>query len=593
MPGSIVNDLHPTDPLNCPDFAENFFTEESLPGESMPCLNFENNPVSQNEIMEASKLLLAKNTLDYNGVSMSFIKQFIPELMSPLLHVFQLSLNHGSVPVQLKIAKVIPIHKNGDRTKMDNYRPISLLSNFSKILEKIVASRLITHLESNKLLSEFQFGFRKNHSTLHPLVHFMNFISKSFNKKEHALAIFCDLRKAFDTVDHSLLLKKLSKLGIRGTELRWFESYLADRKQFVTVNGISSDLLCIILGVPQGSILGPLLFLIYINDLPQCSKLCSFLFADDTTLLSSNSNIENLIADVNVEFRKVVYYFRAHRLVLHPEKTTFMLFTTANVDSTKLEIFIDNNNFHELYSDGLKTPIQCINNLQTAKVKFLGVLFDPNLNFRLHIKSISAKISSSLFHLRAARNVLSKEALITLYYSMIHSHLIYAIQIWSCTSPSILSELVVKQKMAIRVIHNASYNAHTESLFKSSSILPLNSLIEYFKIHFMYLFTFKLLPDSFNDTWLTNADRREEEDDDRAILRSEDDYFVPFARLSSIAIQPLVSFPKLWNDFTNPCKSTSSKTLFKKELKKHFLEKLDSNYKCNRLLCIHCHLPSL
>jgi hypothetical protein len=120
------------------------------------------------------------------------------------------------------------------------------------------------------------------------------------------------------------------------------------RSETVTVNGISSDLLCIILGVPQGSILGPLFFLIYINDLPQCSKLCSFLFADDTTLLSSNSNIENLIADVNVEFRKVVYYFRAHRLVLHPEKTTFMLFTTANVDSTKLEIFIDNNNFHEL-----------------------------------------------------------------------------------------------------------------------------------------------------------------------------------------------------------------------------------------------------
>jgi hypothetical protein len=310
--------------------------------------------------------------------------------------------------------------------------------------------------------------------------------------------------------------------------------------------------------------LGPLLFLIYINDLPQCSKLCSFLFADNTTLLSSNSNNENLIADVNVEFRKVVFYFRAHRLVLHPEKTTFMLFTTANVDSTKLEIFIDNNNFHELYSDGLKTPIQCINNLQTAKVKFLGVLFDPNLNFRLHIKSISAITSCSLFHLRAARNVLSKEALITLYYSMIHSHLIYAIQIWSCTSPSILSELVVKQKMAIRVIHNSSYNAHTESLFKSSSILPLNSLIEYFKIHFMYLFTFKLLPDSFNDTWLTNADRREEEGDDRAIIRSEDDYLFHLLVFHLLQFNPMFLSLNFGMTLPTPANQPLAKLVLKK-----------------------------
>jgi hypothetical protein len=192
--------------------------------------------------------------------------------------------------------------------------------------------------------------------------------------------------------------------------------------------------------------------------------------------------------------------------------------------------------------------------------------------------------------MRAAKNVLSKKALTTLYYSLIHSHLIYAIQIWSCTSPSIVNELVIKQKMAIRIIHNATYNAHTESLFKSSSILPLPLLTDYFKLQFMYLLDFNHLPASFNNVWIKNSDRRGETGEERIVLRNEDDYFVPLARLSSIAIHPLVYYPKLWNEFVNPCKSTSSKILFKKELKKYYLDQLDANYKCNCLLCPHCHL---
>jgi hypothetical protein len=159
-------------------------------------------------------------------------------------------------------------------------------------------------------------------------------------------------------VDHNILFKKLSKIGIRGVELSWFKSYLSDRKQFVTVNGMQSNLLNILLGVPQGSILGPLLFLLYINDLPSCSDLLTLLFADDTTLSDSDSDLSTLFDRVNVEFKKVVYFFRAHKLALHPDKTKFMIFSHSNaVNDTNLRINIDFNNYNVETISALIKPI--------------------------------------------------------------------------------------------------------------------------------------------------------------------------------------------------------------------------------------------
>jgi len=159
-------------------------------------------------------------------------------IIVPLKHVISLSLSTGSVPTQMKIAKIIPAIESGDKKVMDNYRPTSLLSCFSKICEKVVANRLISFLDTNNLFSCNQFGFRKNHSTLHPMVQFTNFISNELNEKEHAIAIFCDLCKAFDTVDHKILVKKLQKLGIKGSALLWFKDYLQIRNQFVLLIGV-------------------------------------------------------------------------------------------------------------------------------------------------------------------------------------------------------------------------------------------------------------------------------------------------------------------------------------------------------------------
>jgi hypothetical protein len=219
----------------------------------------------------------------------------------------------------MKISKVVPIFKSGDATNVDNYRPIALLCTFSKLLEKIVYNRLSIHIGNNNLLNTQQFGFRNNHSTLHPMLLFMNHVTVALEKKQHTVAIFCDLRKAFDCCSHEILLRKLKKLGICDISMNWFKSYLSDRTQFVSIHSENSSSRSINIGVPQGSILGPLLFLIYINDLPLCSLFVTLLFADDTTLLLSHCDINVLQIMVNEEFRKICNYFRHNKLSLHPD----------------------------------------------------------------------------------------------------------------------------------------------------------------------------------------------------------------------------------------------------------------------------------
>ena len=258
---------------------------------------------------------------------------------------------------------------------MDNYRPISLLSIFSKIMEKIVASRLQSYLDTNGILSKWQFGFRSGHSTIHPMVHFLNKIGDSLNNNKHTIGIFCDLKKAFDTCNHQILLLKLKKYGLADTELTWFSSYLTDRKQFVSINKSSSPLLNITLGVPQGSILGPLLFILYINDLPLSSKFIALLFADDTTLLLTHTNINELIEMANVEFRKICEFFRVNKLVLHPDKTKFILFSRSRITQVNLNLVCNNNIHDQNLAEHISVIGQVCSGDAVPAIKFLGVFF--------------------------------------------------------------------------------------------------------------------------------------------------------------------------------------------------------------------------
>jgi hypothetical protein len=578
MPSKIVNEINPTEELHVDE-----------PPPDGPSLDFSDTPVTDQEILDAISQLLPKTSLDFNNMSMSFLKKIIPCIFVPLKHVLTLSLASGSVPSQFKIAKIIPIFKSGEKTNMDNYRPISLLSSFSKICEKVVANRLTFYLDLNNLINNNQFGFRKKHSTVHPMVQFTNFISEALNRKEHAIALFCDLRKAFDTVDHVILLKKLKKLGIKGSAHLWFSDYLKNRQQFVQLNGKSSSLLSILLGVPQGSILGPILFLIYINDLPNCSLLLSLLFADDATAFSSGKNINDLVAFVNTEFHKMSIYFRAHKMALHPAKTKFILFTNSKtIDEGAIEILLNNNNANENFPEKISNVERITVNSDVPAMKFLGVFLDPKLNFKHHIKQLSSKLSRALYILRSVKNVLSPNALKTIYYSIFHCHLIYSIQIWTCTSAGPINEIFLKQKQAIRIITGSKYNAHTEPLFKSCKILPLNELSMYFKLQFMQNYLQGFLPTSFSDSWILNSERRG--DENRAVRRNDDDFYIPLSRLTLSDKLPFISFPKLWNSFpNNEIKFIRNKLEFNRKVKNHFLSNLQETVNCTRLTCQACN----
>ena len=248
----------------------------------------------------------------------SLIKNVAEGIMLPLVHIYNLSMMNGSVPMSMKIAKVVPIFKKGDPKLVTNYRPISLLTSFSKILEKLIYTRTVKFLNHSKIFSNFQFGFREKHTTTHAVLHFVDKISSALDNHMHTVGIFLDYSKAFDTVDHEILLYKLSHYGVRGTALNWFRSYLPDRRQFVSLDGFVSEMQNVTCGVPQGSLLGPLLFILYINDFQYSSDVLSFiLFADDSNIFFSHKNPKVLLQTVNLELCNITAWIRANKLSLN------------------------------------------------------------------------------------------------------------------------------------------------------------------------------------------------------------------------------------------------------------------------------------
>ena len=357
----------------------------------------------------------------YDDISPSIVKSAIVFITKPLAYIFNLSISTGIFPDALKVAKVVPVFKKDDPHVFSNYRPISLLPCFSKILERLIYNRLDHFLTRFNILHDNQYGFRKNHSTDLALLDICNNISSSLNLNHHTIGIFLDLSKAFDTIDHGILLAKLHHYGIRGVALDLLSSYLSSRLQFTSFDSNLSGRLPVSCGVPQGSILGPLLFLLYVNDIPYSSTRFSFvLFADDTNIFLSHPNLNTLTNIFNTELIKVSNWFKANKLSLNVSKTNYIHFTKKKHNTPVTRISIDN------------TPI-----LPVDQTKFLGVIIDQNLTWKHHVTKTSNQVSKNIGILRRLRNTLPKHVLFTLYNTLILPYISYSNIAWAITDFSL------------------------------------------------------------------------------------------------------------------------------------------------------------
>ena len=501
-------------------------------------------PTDPDEIIKIINELPNKTSSGHDDIPLSILKSSIHCISKPLSMIINNSMSYGIFPDPLKIAKICPIFKSNDKTDVSNYRPISLLTSFSKIFEKVIYTRLASYLEYNGILDNAQYGFRKNHSTYMPLLDLYDKITNASENKEYAIGIFVDLSKAFDTINHTILVNKLSRYGIRGVALDLVTSYLSNRKQFVTFKGINSSMRTITCGVPQGSVLGPLLFLIFINDIVNSSRLLHFiLFADDTNLFYSCKSLELLLTTVNDELSNLAVWFRANKLSLNISKTNYIIFGSKHLPSADLIVKID---------EVLLTQVDC--------TKFLGVLVDAKTTWKSHIALIAKKISRGLGAIKRVKRLLPANIILLLYHTMITPYLTYCCIVWGCASPTNLQKLRVLQKRAIRIISNAPYRNPSTPLFKKLELLRLDDLITLQTALFIYKSKLGLLPKSCSN-YLIIANR------ERLHNTRVFSYFV-IPKCRTVLRKNCISVrgPTLWNTLPPNLQAASTITEFKRSM---------------------------
>ena len=388
-----------------------------------------------------------------------------------LTQVINSSFEEGIFPEQLKMAKVIPIYKGGSKTEVSNYRPISLLSAFSKIFEKLVHTRVYNFLQKNESLYDMQFGFRAGRSCEHALLTAKNHILSALNKKQTALLLLIDFSKAFDTISHDILQDKLKHYGIRGKAHDWFSSYLQNRVQYVSIDGRASSHLRIKHGVPQGSILGPLLFILYINDLPNISHIVKFImYADDANIIITADTEAEVIEIFESLSTEIVKWVNINGLFLNLKKTNYMIFTRKK--QSILENYIPHIGGTEIKRKHV--------------ARFLGVLIDEKLTWNHHIAAIKSKMSRYIGTLYKIKNILPLKARLLSYNCLVQSHVNYCSLIWGMTNKNKIEQLFSAQKKAIRAIMPGNVNyyykdgvipTHTKAFFNKHNILTVQNII--------------------------------------------------------------------------------------------------------------------
>lgn len=515
--------------------------------------------ITDEEFILAFSTLKRNKASGFDDITSNIVHSVYEEIKLPFKHICNVSVMTGVFPDHLKIARVIPVFKNGDESLLSNYRPISILPCFSKILERIIYNRLFDFLTENNILYSSQFGFQKRHSTEHAFVDLVDQINDNFKANKLTLGIFLDLSKAFDTVDHSILLKKMEAYGITGKTLDLFTSYLSNRLQYISYENKSTDMLEVKCGVPQGSILGPLLFLIYVNDLANVSSLLKpIMFADDTNLFFSHKNIKTLFETVNHELIKIAEWLKANKLSLNVDKTTYTLFHKPrfkdNIPLRLPNIFIENKSIK-----------------QANATKFLGIIIDENLNWDHHLLFLENKISKNLGIIYRAKPFVNENSLKCLYYSFINSYLQYGNIVWGSTYKTKLKKLFSIQKRAIRAVFNIDYNNSATEIMKTQNILNVYQLNLYQIAIFMFNFKNEKLPKAFCNRFQIIRNRYN-------TRSSSKNFREPYSHLQLVKFSISHRGPKIWNNLVNDSlKDQTNLSYFKNKLKYDILNIINTD----------------
>ena len=493
--------------------------------------------------------LNSKKSIPKHSTPIKIIKLSCKIIAPFLTKIFNTCIFQGIFPDKLKYAQVTPIYKQGDKTKVNNHRPISVLSPFAKIFECHLQIQLTKFLNKNNILHQSQFGFRTNSSTEMAITQITEDIINKLQNNQTTCTVFLDLRKAFDTVNHDVLLTKLRNYGVRGITFNLFKSYLSNRTQQTIIGDSISDIEQLNCGIPQGSILGPKFFNIYINDIIYASNLSVKLFADDACLSYSSHNINDLEQTINNELKIITNWRKANKLSINFKKSNYMVFTRKK-NKINIQISIEGNKLDRV-----------------DETKYLGVLLDHKLSWKDHANYITNKVSKASYIISKIRHYVDLPILKMIYYSLVHPHLNYCLTAWGGTCNTTLKPLITVQKRIVRIMTSSPFDSSSRPIFLKLGILPLNKLYNLNLSLLMHKIFNNKITGSYNLTLTSNTHNL------NTRSSKNKNYFKKFNKLN-IGLNSFTSNgTKIWNKIPVDSKNKPLH-LFKKDMKQYLINSL-------------------
>jgi exonuclease III len=510
---------------------------------------------NRSEIETTINNLKLNSAAGYDKISTNFIRESDDRILNFIVDTVNKMFDAGEFPDSLKIAKIFPIFKDGDKRDANNYRPIAVLPILSKIFETTINTRILNYLSDKNLLNFHQFGFRKGSNTASATINLVKQIVDGLEKKKKTACLFIDLRKAFDCVNHKHLLKHLWRIGFRGKAYNLLKNYLTNRRQFVRIGNTDGDILENNCGVPQGSILGPTLFIIYINEIFDLNLNGNLqLYADDAVLTYHANSYDDLYVSMSSDLRILNSWFKENHLTLNTKKTQFMIFKTKNTPISNCfdQIAIGNEIIYE-----------------TKTYKYLGLWLDSNLNFGFHIGKIKNKVAPMIGALKKIRRHVIPEVLDNIYFAHIHSHLTYLICLWGMAGSTKIKVLERLQNKSLKNLKGLPYLFPTSQLY-SSKILPISCLKDYELILIAYKMTKNKFKHNFQITYRSDTHNYR--------TRNSHNINLPQFRLNIGRNSFSFDAFKKFNEIPVEIRNTDSYACLKKYVKNHLFEKYTNSF---------------